>query len=96
MATQPNRATVILDSDTMELLRRLQNFTKLSPAQTIQKILPAHLQELHAYLTWLEQLPKDKSLQADLGPYLLHGYGPETLIEGIKKLDPTYQPTQGK
>lgn len=89
------RLTISLDEDVTELLIRLESFTGLSPAQTIQKLVPAHLGELWAYLTWLEQLPPDPSLQRNLGPFLLHSYGPETLIEGIKRIDPTFQ-TEGE
>lgn len=89
--TRSPRLTLSLDLDTMELLTRLQSFTNLSPAQIIQKLLPSHLEELHDYLTWLEQLPKDGSLKSNLGPFLLQSYGPDTLTQGIKKLDPTYE-----
>ena len=82
---------ISLDEDDADLLARLQAFTNLSPAQTIQKLFPSHLEELHTYLAWLEQLPKDKSLKSQLGPFLLQSYGPESLIDGIKKLDPTYE-----
>ena len=88
--TRSPRMTLSLDLDTMELLTRLQKFTGLSPAQTIQKLLPSHLTDLWGYLTWLEQLPKDGSKRAKLGPFLLPSYGPETLMEGVKQLDPTY------
>lgn len=92
--TRSPRLTLSLDLDTMELLTSLQAFTNLSPAQTIQKLLPSHLEELHAYLDWLKQLPKDNSLKSQIGPFLLQSSGPESLIDGIKKLDPTYQ-TEG-
>jgi len=91
MPTDKQRYMVTLDHDTSELLCRLQQHIKLSPAQIIQKLLPSHQLELWAYLDWLEKLPKDKSLQADLGPFLIHSYGPDSLIDSIKKLDPTYQ-----
>lgn len=87
MSPQPNRLTISLDADSMELLKGLQTFTGLSPAQTIQKIFPAHLPELHAYLSWLQQLPKDSSLKSTVGPHLLQSYGPESLIQGMEKLN---------
>jgi hypothetical protein len=79
--------TLSLDEKSMDLLERLQAFTGMSPAQTIQKIFPAHLEELHAYLTWLERLPPGPSWQRTMGPLLLQSYGPESLIHGMKKLD---------
>jgi len=81
------RMTLSLDDHSMELLESLQAFTGLSPAQTIQKIFPAHLEELHAYLEWLQNLPKDSSLKSTMGPHLLQSYGPESLIQGMAKLD---------
>jgi hypothetical protein len=87
MSNQSSRITVTLDPEQTELLKSLQAFTGLSPAQTIQKIFPAHLPELHAYLSWLQQLPKDSSLKSTMGQHLLQSYGPESLIEGMAKLD---------
>lgn len=91
MATQPNRLTLALDEDTIALLKRLEALTGLSPAQTIAKLIPAHLHELWEYLTWLEHLPEGPSKRRSLGLKLLQSYGPDDLIEGIKKLDPGYQ-----
>lgn len=95
MATQPNRLTLALDEDTIALLKRLEAYTGLSPAQTIAKLIPSHLQELWDYLTWLEQLPVGPSKRRSLGLNLIQNYGPDDLIDGIKRLDPTYQ-TEGE
>jgi hypothetical protein len=89
------RFMISLDDDSAELLTRLQKFTGLSPAQAIQKLLPSHLPELFDYLTWLEKLPKDGSAKSQLGPFLMHNYGPDTLTQAIKKLDPAHQ-TEGE
>jgi hypothetical protein len=86
---------ISLDDDTAELLTRLQTFTGLSPAQAIQKLLPQHFGELHDYLLWLEQLPKDGSSRSQLAPFLMHSIGPDTLTQAMKKLDPGYQ-TEGE
>lgn len=91
MSKQSNRFTVALDEDEVQLLERLKNFTNMSPAQTIQKLFPSHLEELWEYLTWLEQLPEGPSALRSMGKNLLHSYGPENLLQGIKRLDPTYQ-----
>lgn len=92
MATQRKpRFMISLDDDSAQLLTDLQALTGLSPAQTIQKLFPAHLEELHEYCAWLKQLPPGPSLQRTAGPYLLHSYGPDSLIEAIKKLDPAYR-----
>ena len=89
------RLSLSLDYDTAELLARLQTFTGLSPAATVQKLLPSHLEELWTYLTWLEQLPPGPSMTRSLGLNLIQSYGPDTLIDAIKKLDPTYK-TEGE
>lgn len=85
------RFMISLDDDSSELLTKLQRFTGLSPAQTIQKIFPAHLEELHAYLAWLEELPPGTTLKNKMGPHLLQSYGPESLIQSIKNIDPQYK-----
>ena len=85
------RLTLSLDEDSLSLLTELETFTGLSPAQTIQKLFPAHLEELHEYLRWLKQVPEGSSIQRNLGKYLLHNYGPDSLITAIKRVDPTYQ-----
>ena len=87
------RMTLSLDDDSIKLLTRLQAFTGLSPAQTIQKIFPAHLTELWDYLHWLEEFPQEKN---HLGKFLIHNYGPTSLREEIKKLDPAYVPESEK
>ena len=84
------RLTLSLDETSMEVLTRLEKFTDLSPAQTVQKLFPAHFEELCEYLTWFEQLQPGPSWQRSMGPNLLISYGPDDLISGIKKLDPTY------
>lgn len=91
MATQPNRLSLTLDEDSIALLKRLEKFTGLSPAQTLTKIWPAHLRELWEYLTWLEQLPEGPSKRRSLGLNLIQNYGPDSLINDIKRIDPTYQ-----
>ena len=94
MATQQRkpRMTLSLDEQSMDLLESLQEFTRMSPAQAIQKIFPTHLKELHAYLAWLQQLPKDSSLKSTMGPHLLQSYGNGSLLACIKEIDPAYTP----
>ncbi len=90
--TKPiNRFTVTLDDDSMALLRALEKYTGLSPAQTLVKLWPSHLDDLWTYLTWLEQLPTGSSHRRSLGLNLLQSYGPGTLREGVKRIDPSYQ-----
>lgn len=84
------RFMISLDDDTAELLTQLQALIGLSPAQIIQKLVPAHLEELFAYRAWLEQLPKDDGMLSKLGPHLLQSYGPTSLIQDIKRIDPGY------
>lgn len=95
MATQPNRLTVSMDDDSMALLRTLEKHTGLSPAQTLVKLWPSHLDDLWTYSTWLDQLPAGPSQRRSLGLNLLQSYGPETLREGIRRIDPSYQ-TEGE
>lgn len=93
MAGKNNRFTIALDDDTTELLKVLEGFTGSTPAQTVAKMFPAHLDELWEYRTWLEQLEKPSRLYS-LGCNLLQSYGPGSLIDDIKRLDPDYK-TEG-
>lgn len=95
MAPKTNRFTIALDDDSTQLLKMMEEFTGLTPAQTIAKIFPAHLEEFWTYLTWLKQLPEGPSRLRSLGCSLLQSYGPNSLIQDIKRLDPTYQ-TEGE
>lgn len=87
-------ATIVaprLDDDSIELLRRVENLTGMSPAKIIKTLWPSHLEELFIYVEWLEELAERPGKARNLGRYLLQSHGPETLIEGIKRLDPTYE-----
>lgn len=87
---------ISLDFEDTELLRRLEVHTELSPAQIIQKLFPAHLKELHFYADWLDQLPERPTKAQSIGRFLLQSYGPESLIESVKTLDPNYQADSDK
>lgn len=90
MALKTHRFTVALDDDSVNLLKMLEEFTGFTPAQTISKLFPSHLHELWTYLTWLQELPEGPSRLRSIGCSLLQSYGPGSLIEDIKRLDPTY------
>ena len=95
MSDRPNRLTVTLDEDSIELLKRLEKFTKMPPAATVATLFPAHLEELWEYLGWMEQLPEGPSQLRSRGMHLIHNYGPQTLLQRIAELDPTYK-TEGQ
>ncbi|WP_342616985.1 hypothetical protein [Rhodoferax sp. GW822-FHT02A01] len=95
MAIHPNRLTVTLDEDSIALLREVELIAGLSPAQTVAKLWPSHLEDLWDYVTWFKQLPPGPSKLRSLAPNLLLSYGPEPLREGIRKIDPSYQ-TEGE
>lgn len=93
MPVSPNRLTVTLDADSLELLRRIEKITAMSPSATLTKLLSSHLGELWTYVEWFEQLPDDAASKAlqHRARYLPQNYGPGSLIDDIKELDPTYQ-----
>lgn len=86
-----NRVTLTLDDDTYELLQRLSKQTGMTPAAMLTKLIPAHLEELWAYLEWMEQLPEGANPRRHRGAYLIQSYGPKSLIADIKELDPSYK-----
>jgi len=91
MATNPNRLTVALDEDSIQLLRKIEALTGLSPGATVAKLFPSHLEELWSYVAWLESLPDSDHALRHQGLHLLQSYGPLTLIDDIKRLDPTFK-----
>lgn len=93
--TPRNRVTITLDDDTYELLQRLSKQTHMTPAAIVCQLLPAHLSEMWEYLTWMEQLPAGTNPARQRGSYLLHNYGPDSLMSKIKEIDPSYK-TEGQ
>lgn len=93
MPIHPNRFTVTMDADSMELLRRIEKITGMSPSAIVTKLFSSHLEELWVYVEWFEQLPDDAASKAlqHRAKYLMQNYGPGTLIDDLKALDPTYQ-----
>lgn len=90
MATRAGRMTVSLDEDSIELLNLLSDQTSVSGPSIIGKLLSSHLEELWEYQQWLSKQKKGSRLQV-LGANLMTSYGPENLLQGIKRLDPAYQ-----
>lgn len=80
-----------LDDDSIELLKLVEIETGMSPAKVIGTLWPSHLEDLWVYVGWLQVLETRPSKARYLGRHLLQSYGPETLTEGIKRIDPTYQ-----
>lgn len=93
-STKP-RLNLTLDEDTMALLRWLSAATKVPETSIVNKLLSSHLNELWEYRTWLEQLPEADERRRSLGVNLLVSYGPDDLITGLKRLDPSYE-TEGE
>ncbi|WP_449412063.1 hypothetical protein [Pandoraea soli] len=92
-STKP-RLNLTLDEDTMALLRWLSATTKVPETSIVNKLLSSHLTELWEYRTWLDQLPKDNERLKALGANLLVSYGPDDLVTGLKRLDPSYETTE--
>lgn len=90
MALYPNRITVQLDEDSIALLKEVQEVSGMTPPQTIAKLWPSHMADLWEYVTWLKQLPPGPSRLRSLGRAMLQSYGPNTLVQNIKAIDPTY------
>lgn len=93
MANSPNRFTITTDADTMALLRRIEDISSMSPGAFGAKLLAAHLEELWAYVEWYDGLPNDEGSKAiqHRAKHLPQNYGPGTLIDDIKQIDPSYK-----
>ncbi|WP_143188436.1 hypothetical protein [Burkholderia ubonensis] len=91
MPSAKPRLNLTLDEDTMSLLRWLSSATNVPETSIVNKLLSSHLTELWEYRTWLEQLPKANERLHSLGVNLLVSYGPDDLVTGLKRLDPSYE-----
>lgn len=80
-----------LDDDSIELLKRVEVLTGMSPAKTLRQLWPSHLEELWFFVEWFEQLPEDAVRLRNKGLNLFLSYGPGNLIEDIERIDPGYQ-----
>lgn len=87
--TTANTFTVVLDEDAAELIHRLHRLTGATTGEIIEKLLLAQLSDFWEYLTYLEQLPPT-GLRWERAVRLIHGYGPTTLVDDIKRIDPSY------
>ncbi len=96
MPKTSNELTVQLDADSVELLLQLETLTGLPPGATLSRLFPSHLEELWEYRHWLESLPPGAVAQRELGSMLLQSYGPSSLIEDIKRIDPSFMPLAQK
>ena len=81
---------ITLEPTTYELLQKLDQLTGLSPSSTINRLLGAHMHELWEYRDWLAKQPVGSSKRA-LGANLLISYGPDDLMQGIRKIDPKHR-----
>lgn len=90
MPTDKKRLSVTLDDPTAELLAWLSAQTGLSESGIVNRLLGAHVEELWEYRTWLEKQAQGTA-KLGMGLNLLVSYGPEGLVDGIKRLDPGYQ-----
>lgn len=89
MTTNKRRVLIPLTPEWDDLLTQVSEQTGLTAPKIIQKLLLAHFSDLVEYSTWLQQLPAD-SAKLKAGRFLLHSYGPGTLVEDIKQLDPSF------
>ena len=85
------RINLTVDDDQYELVARISEQTGLSAAAIVETMFNAHLADLHEYADWMDQLPEGNNPLRERGAYLLHSFGPGTLVDDIKQVDPTYR-----
>lgn len=73
-----------LDDDTSELLKQLSDLTGLTSSELISRQLSAHHSEGHELLALVSAHPGLREQAANL----LQSYGPEPLLDGIKRIAP--------
>ena len=88
-----NTFAITLDNELVELFRCVTAQTGMSTQDVIRKLIPAHLHELWELVKYLEALPQ-KSKHIQRARSLLQNYGPDSLIDALKRLDSTYKTPQ--
>ncbi|MBB3214195.1 hypothetical protein FHW67_003507 [Herbaspirillum sp. Sphag1AN] len=81
-----------LDDDTSELLQAHTMLTGLTDNDLINRLLSAHVSELHELLALVNANSKLREQAANL----LLSFGPESLSEGIKRIAPSGYRTLGE
>jgi hypothetical protein len=80
---------VEIDDEIEYLLESLSDFTGLSPSEIVTKLLTGHLGELFEYEALLESCKGNHAMFQE-AVNLLVSYGPDTLLQGIKRVQPGY------
>jgi len=81
-----------LDDDTSELYEQLSHLTSLTPSELINRQLSAHHAEGHELLALVHAHPELREQAANL----FQSYGPEPLLDGIKRIAPRGYLTLGE
>lgn len=89
MPTDKARVMMTVDPDTYEMLQEIGEATSLSVAGIIGRFLGSHAHEVAEYYEWLKK--KKSPAMRMLGNNLLQSYGPDNLIDGIRRIDPTHE-----
>ena len=88
-----NTLAITLDNELVELFRCVTAQTGMSTQDVIRKLIPAHLHELWELVHYLEALSQ-KSKHKQRAKCLLQNYGPDSLVDALKRLDSTYKTAQ--
>lgn len=84
------RVMAAVHAETLASLQEASKKTGLSVSAIVKRALMGFTEELDEYLKWLDTQKPGTRMRA-YGENLLVSYGPESLREGIRRLDPTYK-----
>lgn len=92
MKAQTMQYRINLDEDTSELYEQLSRVTNMTPGELINRQLSAHHAEGHELLALVHTHPELREQAANL----FQSYGPEPLLDGIKRIAPRGYLTLGE
>ncbi|MBC7705733.1 MAG: hypothetical protein H7274_17545 [Rhodoferax sp.] len=85
-----------INEDTSDLIRWHATTTGLAPDAIVDRLLSAHLAELHEAKAFYEAHDHDRGMQEEAANLLISYGGQETLLAGIKRLAPDFETLEAR
>jgi hypothetical protein len=93
--TDKRRLSLQLDSDLYDLLETVSEKSGVSVSRLVRGALLFRLEDLHAFNEWIDTKPPGSKERFE-GIEVLKSPGPASILDDIKRIDPSYRTTGDK